>query len=525
MDALRTETEATGVEALRALRWARRRRAVEHLDVMEALYRAYVAVIFGSLALFVVAGAIADAPIDSEALARVADHGPAVLGIGVALAALAGLRAGAQGGPLAIEAADVQYVLLAPVSRGRALRPAALRQIRVAVMGGGAIGVAVAAFAVPRLPGSSVEWFVVLAAFGALFPLCYLGPALTASGRRLKPTPATTIGSVLLGWTVLDLVLGSTSSPATLLGTLATLPLQSGAKVAAGIGGAAVATLVVIAGLLWVGGISLDLARKRATLAAQLRFSAAVRDLRSVILLRRQLAAERSRPAPWLRLGALARLGEPVARRALRGYLRWPAARLLRLPLLGILAALAVAATWDGTTPLAILPGPLLLIAALDLVEPLAQETDHPTRRDLLPIPVTRLVSHHLRVPVATLALVLAVGVVVLLVLGASGKELLASALAIPGTAFLVSCAAALGATNDPYRDILVPQVAQAWAAAPFVIAPIVTGMPLLLARESARKGRSPVAPTVIAEVMLVVVAAALFPLLSRRIARVGGEA
>ena len=109
--------------ALGELRAARRRRFVAQIDVMEVLYRVYLAAIFGGIALAVIAGWVEEAPASASAIADMKEHGPAVLGLALALAVLMGLRSGARGGPLAIEAAEVQYVLLAPIDRGAALRP------------------------------------------------------------------------------------------------------------------------------------------------------------------------------------------------------------------------------------------------------------------------------------------------------------------------------------------------------------------------------------------------------------------
>ena len=76
----------------------------------------------------------------------------------------------------------------------------------------------------------------------------------------------------------------------------------------------------------------------------------------------------------------------PVWTRGVRGLMRWPAARVARLVLLGAVAGLSLRGAWSGTSPLIILAGLALFLAGLDAVEPLAQEIDHPTRRDSVPI-------------------------------------------------------------------------------------------------------------------------------------------
>ena len=508
------------IEALRSLRAVRRRRFVEQLNVMEALYRVYVVAIFGGLGLALLAGAISDPTVGGAALGRLAERGPAILGVAVSLAVLAGLRSGSRGGPLAIEAAEVQHVLLAPVPRAAALRPAAIRQLRVAALTGSVVGLAVAAFAVPRLPGSSVEWFAVLAAFGALLPLCYLGPALLACGRGLGPRLAGVLGLLLLAWSIADLALGWKSCPATMLGSLATLPLQSGVAAVLGFAGAALALLVLAAAMALLGGLSLDLARRRSTLAAQLRFSASVQDLRTVVLLRRQLASERPRPRPWLRATALARLRAPVERRALRSFLRWPAARVARVLAAGVLAGLIAAAVWSGTTPLVALIGAPLFVAALDVVEPLAQEVDHPTRRDLLPVDPGSLIVRHLRAPTLAMALVTAAGVFTALAFGATAGEVAAGILALAPTALLLVSCAALSATNDPYRFVLNPQLGYLQSGAPIVVSLIAAGVPVLLARETVRHGHSALAAVIPVEVVLLMIAAGLASFVGSRVAK-----
>ncbi len=516
---LRRSTDAS-VEALRALRSARRRRYVGDLDaIMDTLYKAYLVLIFGGVGLALIAGAIADAPLGPAELRDLADRGPGALGAAVALAVLAGLRGGSRGGPLAIEAAEVQYVLLAPVDRGPALRPAALRQARVAVLAGAAAGLAVGAFAVPRLPGSSVEWLAVLAGFGALLPLCYLGPALLACGHRLGPRLAGAVGSLLLAWALVDLAAGTVSSPATMLGVLATLPLQHGFVAALSIAGALAALAVGVAGLVAVGGLSLDMARRRATLVAEMRFSATVQDLRAVVLLRRQLAGELPRRSPWLSSGWLERVPPPVERRALRSILRWPLSRLGRVAVAGVLTGLTAAAVWGGTTPLAAVAGAFLFVAALDLSEPLSQEIDHPTRRDLLPVDVARLLQRHLVVPALCMAAVGALGVLAVGALGASAALLVAAVLMLLPTGLLLVACAALSATNDPYRYVLTPGLGYAQTAAPIVIALVGVGAPVLAVREAERHGGSPVGSMFAVEAILLLLAIGLVRFVGGRVA------
>jgi hypothetical protein len=506
-------------DALRDLRSARKRRFLGSAHVMEFLYRAYLVAIFGGIALAYLANAIDEAPVDASALRDITLHGPAVLGVAIALAVLAGLRAGSRGGPLGIEEAEVQYVLLGPVDRGAALRPAALRQLRVGALAGCVVGVATGAFAIPRLPGAPVEWLAALGAFGAIVPLCYLGAALLGAGRRLAPMTANAAGATLLAWALVDLLLGTKTSPATMLGDLATLPLQGGLTVALAAVGVLLAAGLAAAGLLSLGGLSLEAARRRAQLAAELRFSAAVQDLRTVVLLRRQLASELPRRSPWLQLPAPRGGRGGTWRRGWRSFLRWPAARLVRVVAMGALAGLAAAGAWSGTPVLVVGASILLMVAALDLVEPLAQEIDHPIRRDTLPVDSANLIRRHLPASVAAMAIVLALGVAVAAALGAAGTAVdLGALMALPTSVVLVG-AAAFSAGNDPYRYILVPQINYVQTGAPVVLAAAAVSLPILVARHAAQGGKPILGSAFSIEVVVALFAAVLVWFVGWRVA------
>jgi hypothetical protein len=471
------------VAAMKAMRVARRRRYVARTDVMEVLYRVYVGVIVAAIGLGLLAGAIHEASADPGAVAGIRADAPAIIGIAVAVLLLAGLRAGARGGPLAIEAAEVRYTLLAPVSRRTALRPLALSQLRIATIAGAALGAVVGNFVFRRFPGSGFEWIGSLAAFGALVPIAVLGAALLASGRRLRPWLAGAIGVALVAWSALDLAFGWNSSPATMLGDLATLPLQHGASAGLAALGAALALALLAAGLLGIGGLGLEAARRRAELVAEMRFSASVQDLRTVILLRRQLASEHPRRKPWLRVGGGRSSPHPIWRRDWQSFLRWPAVRIGRVVVIAVAAGGIAAAGFSQTPVLFALPGPLLMIAALDLIEPLAQENDHPTLGLLLPSRSGVLLRSHLVAPAVATGLVLAIATVAAAAIGGDpGLALGIGAISLIPCALLLACAAAVSATNDPYEYMLVPQLNQTATFAPIVVAAIGVAIPLLTA-------------------------------------------
>ena len=213
------------------------------------------------------------------------------------------------------------------------------------------------------------------------------------------------VGLVVAVVVAADLAAATATSPATHLGRLAMSALDAVPRSLAGL----VLLALPAAGLAGVGGTALEAARRQAGLAAQLRFALTMQDVRTVILLRRQLAAEGPRRRPWARLPA-GRRPRPVWRRDWHGILRWPAARILRMVLLGVTAGLAAAWAWRGTPALALAAGAALLVAALDSTEGPAQEADHPVRHDTLPVHPGRLLVRHLAAPAVVMLAVVAVG-------------------------------------------------------------------------------------------------------------------
>ncbi len=287
---------------------------------------------------------------------------------------------------------------------------------------------------------------------------------------------------------------GAAASPATFIGRLAMAPLP-------GFGAPALGALLLalpLAGLAVVGGTSLEAARRRAGLVAQLRFAVTMQDVRTVILLRRQLASEGPRGRPWLRLapgGWLARRG-PVVQRDCHGVLRWPAARLVRVGGLGVVAGAAAAAAWRGTPALVAVSGLALLVAAFDAVEGLAQEADHPTRSEGLPVGRGWLRTRHLAVPSALMVTVAGVAVAVAVAVGAGPPlAVLAVGAVVAGPAALAAvCGAALSMGGGPVDPLEVGPLGNAKAVAvtfgPAVVA-VIGVLPLLGARAAVDAGGS----------------------------------
>jgi hypothetical protein len=202
-----------------------------------------------------------------------------------------------------------------------------------------------------------------------------------------------------------------------------------------------------------------------------------------VILLRRQLASERPRRRPWVRLGGGAASPWPIWRRGWQSFLRWPVVRIARAVAIAVAAGAIAVAGFSQTPVLFVLPGPLLFVAALDLIEPLAQEADHPTLRLLLPRTSAELWRRHLVAPVVGAAVVLAIAALAAAAIGGDpGLALGVGAVSLLPVALVLVCAAAVSATNDPYEFVLIPQLSMAVNAAPIAISLLAAFLPLFVA-------------------------------------------
>jgi hypothetical protein len=272
--------------------------------------------------------------------------------------------------------------------------------LRVVVLSGAALGAFAGNLAFRRFPGGALSWIIYGTLFGVATGLAVWGVAAIASGYRWSRARANVVGLVLLAWAALDLVLHLTTAPTTWITSIATMPLET--RYVA-IAGGLVAIAATVVGFLAIGGLSIEAALRRSGLVGQLRFAATVQDLRVVILLHRQLASELPRRRPWIphrSKGSHA----PVWRRDWSGILRWPASRIGRVLLLSGIAIAAAVGAWLGTTPLIVVAGIATFVAALDIMEGLAQEVDHPTLVDLRPINTGWLYVRHLAAPVGVFA-------------------------------------------------------------------------------------------------------------------------
>ena len=500
------------------LRTRRRQRRTAQIAWFDAFYQAYVTALFAGVAILLGSGFVGGGPVDEAGVDRILADGPRVLGLLAAFALAAGLRSGSRGGPLAVEPADVQHALLAPLSLRKALHGPAVRQARfllfVAVVAGAIDGKIVDR----RLDCGIALWAATAALWAAAVVVGVLGCGWVASGHRLHRSVATAIGLALVAWSVGDLTEVLPQSPLTELGRIALWPLEAEPLALA----PAVALLALAAwGLVSLGGCSLEQAQRRSALVGELRFAATMRDLRSVIVLRRQLMQEQARTRPWL--PSRARGGRTlVVLRGWRGLDRIPATRILRMAGFGVAAGLAARAAWNGATPLVVVAGICAFVAALDAIEPLSQEVDHPTFTELAPVDLGEVLVRHLVVSTLTTAAVAAAG------LGAVAlTEVQGDGWAVAGvTAVAVTLSATAGAAISTVKDLkasgditsgqtesLMPPEAAGVRLIFQTIWPPAVAMagflPLVMARHAEDAGR-PVANTAVTWLLAVVMLTAL---------------
>ena len=116
------------------LRRARRRRRLQKIDISELIYRGYLTALGVGVVVYVLSNLPQDYRVTAAHVSSVAQYGPALIGVGVAVLVALAIRSGARGGPLVLEAPDIQHVLLSPVSRGRTLRQPALQKVRTTIL-------------------------------------------------------------------------------------------------------------------------------------------------------------------------------------------------------------------------------------------------------------------------------------------------------------------------------------------------------------------------------------------------------
>jgi len=470
-----SSTDRRTVRDLRALRRARRLGDTEWFDIA---YRVYLFAFGGLIAVVVLSDAVGEVVDDDVTTDQVLAKGPAVLGLVVMAAIAIGLRGGSEGGPVALEAADVRHLLMSPVDRRMALlRPVAQRMRSVAfglALGAGVIGQLVAR----ELEGSRGSWAAAGALYGATVGALYVAAAMIAHAARLPRWVATAIGVAGFGWqaaaawSVLadDGRRDAITGPLDAVGGIGMWGIRSEPSEIVAL---LVVALVSLAAVELGGGLRIERLARRADLVSQLKFAATIQDLRTVVLLRRQLRSEVLRTRPWgarqprpvpsvaatpsaarpTRDPATATPGSLVHRRGFASLRRLPGARLWRIVLLAALAGILASLTVTNSPLFVVGVVGVTFLLGLECVEPLSQEIDRPSLTDGVPLDRGWIYSHHL---VASGALVAAASIA-----GAAAATAIepahaagAFALAVP-----VALAGAIGAVVATVRDAPQPAI------------------------------------------------------------------
>jgi hypothetical protein len=475
---------------------ARRRRRVADADWFEQLYRAYLTVFACGMVALVAASFIGDDEVQVSSMHRIGELGPPIVGAICAAALLVGARSGGRGGPLALEAAYVQHVLLAPVDRDEAMRGPAMKLLVQSAITGGVAGGLAGLVASERLLGSTGALVAGGAAAGAAIGIAAVGMAMVFAGRRLNMWAADALLLPLAAGSAYDIAHHTAYSPATWFGRLALDAVHG--DVASSIGAVAVAAVLAGAGLLVVGDTSLEASIRRASLVSSLRFAVTRQDLRTVVLLQRRLAQDRARARPWLPFTPPGR--GAAWRRDWQGLLRLPARRVARMAVLGAIAVGAGWAVWQGTLMMVVLVGLAMHALALDVIEPYAQELDHPTLWGSFREPPGKVLLRHLPAPMTAIVLAAVPVVVVIGIVGGGKVAAVAAVTAVVGAIGSVVGAAATVAT-PPFESstmfVSAPEAVGMQVVFRLVwpiIVTILSVLPVLAARAALHQGQDPVA-------------------------------
>ena len=473
----------TPTEALQDLRRTRRRNRLSEVHWIDALYRVYMVGLAGVIFVMFAVSRLPEDRLTSDEAISFANDAPMWLGLLFAVAIGIGLRSGGRGGPLVLEAPVVMHELNAPVPREAVVRTPAIKQLRFMAFGGAVIGAIIGEVAAHRLPVNPAAAIASCALSFALAGVLASATALAASGHRLRWWPANILAALLIGWSAIDVVSKHATSPFTLLAQIAFWPITFRALALVSI---PIVVLVVWLGLSRIGDLSIEHALRRAGLVSQLRFAVTLQDVRTVVLLRRQLSQEHPRLRPWIRIGRTRRKGivPPSWKRDWQGYLRFPLPRILRMIALSAIAGLSLGLMWRGTIPMVIIAGLALYLVAYDAAEPTAQEVDHPTRWESFPEAPGAFLLQHLAAAFVVMVLVCAIAAAAaLLLVPAAVVWKLALILFVPVA--LASAASAMISTAQGAPDVaglagLGPDVMGWLMIARLIIPPLITIIALL---------------------------------------------
>jgi 3-mercaptopyruvate sulfurtransferase SseA len=514
----------SGKAGVDELRRARRRKRMAEVEWFEALYRVYLAAfIFGGGALFV-SGFVRDTPAGESFVDDVFHFGPGWLGLLSVMAVAMGLRSGSRGGPLALEEAEVRHVLLAPVDRRRVLLRPTLQRWRSLVFAAALTGGFAGQLAGRRLPGTELSWAMAGALWGAVAATFFIGAALVSHALRIPRSLATMIGGALIVWQFVSAL----PAHARLFGpgdATGDLPLWGDRSRASDLFTVIVALAVLGIGVLMLGRQSLEAQSRRAALVTQLRFAVTLQDLRTVLIIRRQLSHEQSRRRPWIRTK---HDGGPYGewQRTMHGLLRFPLSRILRIVSLSSIAGLAGLGVLEGTAPLALVGGVAFFLIGLEMLEPLAQEIDHGDRTDSYPIERGPM---YLRLTHASLALSVPLAALWIATIGTlhtqwwavAGISVLPAITAgLAGAAINIVSGAPDPVASNAQSNLMPPEVAGTAnvikAMWPVLIA-VIGQIPLVAAQSAVEKGQGAEAAAVRSAIAVVLVSGLVAAWIHRR--------
>ncbi|MBO0685594.1 MAG: hypothetical protein J2P45_20755, partial [Candidatus Dormibacteraeota bacterium] len=347
-----------------------------------------------------------------------------------------------------------------------------------------------------RLPGGAGAWVPSLTLAGALAGLLSSAPAMVVSGRGLPARWVNLASVALLAMAAADLAAGTHLSPPSWVGLLALWPLDPSplALIAFPAVGA-----VAFAGVAFAAGTPLELLERRAGLVSELRFAAALRDVRGVTRTWRSLAQESPRRRPWLALPRSRGMRFAVWRRHWASLLRWPGGRLIRVAALALGVAATLGLVWLGASYFLVVAAMFAYVVGLEVLEPWWETVERPDLTDSLPLGRAALLVRHL---LAALVALLLVGVVPLAAVAAlrpPGRLLAASGVLL-GCAALTTLFGAVVRSrqdvawdelpiNDPFGSSGLLIFFHAVAAPSIVLAGLV---PVLIVRDAVRAGGDP---------------------------------
>ena len=402
-----------GVDALRAMRNDRRRHRVADMEWFEALYKVYIAAFLGGSAILFLSGLSTDTPLTTQQMANLSANTPHAVGLIAAVVVFIGLRSGANGGPIAVEEPEVRHVLLAPLDHAAVLRHPAIQRLRTFAFAGAIAGGTANQLLGRRVPqaGTSLVMFALWGALaGALMGMLFIIAALIVHGLGFARWMATAIATALTGWQVVVTFNNShVAGPFDTIGSISLWWLRHSYIDIVGVAAIVILTAFAIA---LAGRLSLEALSRRSSLVSQMKFAVTLQDIRTVVLLRRQLSQEHMRVKPWVKIPRVLRR-DVVVGRGFRSMAHFPIRRVIRMLLLTITGAAALVSAWRGTTPAIVVAGLMFFIVGLDAVEPLSQEVDQPDRTDALPHDRGLLMVKHLFVPALFMFPFLVAGVVV----------------------------------------------------------------------------------------------------------------